>query len=48
LGKIFSQPYTWRQKGDYDDFFDFEKEKVLPYSEHVKELIDTIERLIKE
>ena len=20
LGKIFSQLYTWRQKGDYDDF----------------------------
>jgi uncharacterized protein (UPF0332 family) len=40
LGKIFSQLFTWRQKGDYDDLFDFEKEKVLPYLEPVKELIE--------
>jgi uncharacterized protein (UPF0332 family) len=30
LGKIYSQLFTWRQKGDYDDFFDFEKDKVMP------------------
>ena len=48
LGKIYSQLFTWRQKGDYDDFFDFEKDKVLPYFEPVKKLINTIERLIKE
>lgn len=48
LGKIYSQLFTWRQKGDYDNFFDFEKDKVLPYFEPVKELINTIERLIKE
>ncbi len=45
-GKIFSQLFTWRQKGDYDDLFDFQKEKVLPYFEPVKELIDKIEELI--
>ena len=22
-GKMYSQLFTWRQKGDYDDFFDF-------------------------
>ena len=27
LGKIYSQLFTWRQKGDYDDLFDFDKEK---------------------
>ena len=47
LGKIYSQLFTWRQKGDYDDFFDFDKEKVLPYFEPVKRLIDIIESKVK-
>jgi uncharacterized protein (UPF0332 family) len=46
LGKIYSQLFTWRQKGDYDDLFDFEKEKVLPYFEPVKRLIEIIDSLI--
>ncbi|HQG78515.1 MAG TPA: HEPN domain-containing protein [Bacteroidales bacterium] len=48
LGKIFSQLFTWRQKGDYDDLFDFEKDKVLPYLEPVKELIETIGKIVRE
>lgn len=48
LGKIFSQLFMWRQKGDYDDLFDFEKEKVLPYLEPVKELIETIGKIVRE
>ena len=48
LGKIFSQLFTWRQKGDYDDLFDFQKETVLPYFDPVKELIDNIEELISK
>ena len=43
FGRIYSQIFTWRQKGDYDDLFDFTPEKVLPYITPVKELIDTIE-----
>jgi len=46
FGKIYSQLFTWRQKGDYDDLFDFDKEKVMPYFEPVKQLIDTIENLL--
>jgi uncharacterized protein (UPF0332 family) len=46
-GKLYSQLFTWRQKGDYDDFFDFDKEKVEPYFESVKQLITTIDNLIK-
>lgn len=37
LGKIYSQLFTWRHKGDYDDLFDFDKDKVMPYFEPVKE-----------
>ena len=48
LGKIFSQLFTWRQKSDYDDLFDFDKDIVLPYFEPVKKLISEVERLIAE
>jgi len=48
FGKIYSQLFTWRQKGDYDDLFDFDKEKVLPYFTPVKELIDKIEEILKK
>lgn len=46
LGKIYSQLFTWRQKGDYDDLFDFDEEKVMPYFAPVKELIQLIEGMI--
>ncbi len=42
-GKIYSQLFTWRQKGDYDDIFDFTEERVIPYFEPVAKLIDLIE-----
>ena len=45
-GKIYSQLFTWRQKGDYDDLFDFDEEKVIPYFEPVKKLIDLIESIV--
>lgn len=41
-GKIYSQLFTWRQKGDYDDLFDFDNEKVEPYFKPVKQLISII------
>ena len=47
-GKIFAQLFTWRQKGDYDDLFDFDKEKILPYFEPVKNLIEIIDQKINE
>jgi uncharacterized protein (UPF0332 family) len=45
-GKVYSQLFTWRQKGDYSDLFDFTEEKVKPYMEPVKDLIDLIESMI--
>jgi uncharacterized protein (UPF0332 family) len=45
-GKMYSQLFTWRQKGDYDDFFDFQKDKVIPYLEPVNKLITLIETII--
>ncbi|MEI6050669.1 MAG: HEPN domain-containing protein [Bacteroidota bacterium] len=46
FGKVFSQLFTWRQKGDYDDLFDFQKEKVLPYFEPVRNLISVVETIL--
>lgn len=48
FGKIYSQLFTWRQKGDYDDLFDFDKEKVLPYFEPVERLIELVEQKINQ
>jgi Uncharacterized conserved protein related to C-terminal domain of eukaryotic chaperone, SACSIN len=48
FGKLYSQLFTWRQKGDYDDLYDFDKEKVLPYFEPVQKLIEFIENKINE
>jgi uncharacterized protein (UPF0332 family) len=45
-GKIYSQLFTWRQKGDYDDMFDFSEEKVIPYFEPVSKLISIIEEIV--
>ncbi|MCX6257939.1 MAG: HEPN domain-containing protein [Bacteroidia bacterium] len=45
-GKIYSQLFTMRQKGDYDDLFDFDQGKVEPYFEPVENLILEIEKLI--
>lgn len=46
-GKIYSQLFTWRQKGDYDDLFDFSEEKVMPYFEPVSNLIELIDKILK-
>jgi len=48
LGKIYSQLFTWRQKGDYDDLFDFDKDKVMPYFKPAKELIEIIEKILNK
>ncbi|MGF7139087.1 HEPN domain-containing protein [Roseimarinus sediminis] len=48
FGKIYSQLFTWRQKGDYDDLYDFDKNKVFPYFEPVNRLISTIEEMIED
>jgi len=48
FGKLYSQLFTWRQKSDYDDLFDFDKDKVIPYFEPVKQLIKIIEDKINE
>lgn len=37
----------WRQKGDYDDMFNFDAEKVIPYFEPVREFITLIHTMLE-
>jgi uncharacterized protein (UPF0332 family) len=46
-GTLYSQLFSWRQKGDYDDLFDFTEEKVLPYFLPVEALLNSIEAHIQ-
>ena len=46
-GKMYSHLFTWRQKGDYDDLFLFDGNKVMPYFEPVNNFISLIENKIK-
>jgi uncharacterized protein (UPF0332 family) len=47
IGRIYSQLFTWRQKGDYADLFDFTEEKVIPYFNPVERLIELVEKSLK-
>lgn len=43
-GQLFSELFDWRQKGDYGNMFDFDKETVKSLYEPVKEFINEIEK----
>ena len=47
-GKLYSQLFTWRQKGDYVDLFDFSADIVLPYIEPVENLLNVIENSLNQ
>ena len=46
FGKLLSELYDWRQKGDYDNIFDYNEESVKPMFERVFEMISTIQKHI--
>lgn len=45
-GRLFSELYDWRQKGDYENIFDYDQETVAPLFEPVYEMIKIIEKEI--
>lgn len=47
-GKLLSELYDWRQKGDYDNIFDYEADSVMPLFERVLEMIQVIEKEINK
>jgi uncharacterized protein (UPF0332 family) len=45
-GKLYADLFDWRQKGDYNDFFDFEEELVVSLLIPCKSLLSSIKKLI--
>jgi len=45
-GKLFSELFDWRQKGDYANFYDFDAASVTPLFDPVLDMINAIEREI--
>jgi len=45
-GRLLSELFDWRQKGDYENIFDYDRDSVLPLFEPVEEMIKQIEREI--
>ena len=46
-GQLLSELYDWRQKGDYDNIFDYDSDSVQPLFEPILEMINTINKEIK-
>ncbi len=40
FGQLLSDLFDWRQKGDYDNIFDYNKESVMPIIPAVEEMLD--------
>ncbi len=47
-GQLLSELFDWRQKGDYDNIFDYDEESVMPLFLPVEEMLDLVEKAIKE
>ena len=45
-GKIYSKLFDMRQKGDYGDLYDYDKETVLPLIDLTRDFIDEIKKHI--
>jgi len=47
-GRFYSRIFDLRQTGDYDDFIDFDKQKVLELVEPADKLITQIEAILRK
>ncbi|MFO7933667.1 MAG: hypothetical protein R6U78_06265 [Bacteroidales bacterium] len=47
FGRLLNELYDWRQKADYEVIFDYDRDSVQPLFEPVKEMLDLIDREIK-
>lgn len=45
-GRLLSELFDWRQKGDYENIFDYDNDSVKPLFEPVAEMINLIEKEI--
>jgi len=46
-GQLLSELFDWRQKGDYENIFDYDQESVQPLFIPVKEMLDLIKEEIQ-
>lgn len=46
-GKLLAELFDWRQKGDYENLYEFDSETVLPLLDLVLDMIKKIETTIK-
>lgn len=46
-GKLYTKLFDMRQKGDYGDLFDYDKETVLPLIDSTRDFINEIRKLLK-
>ena len=47
-GRFYSKMYDFRQKGDYGDFVEFEREKVKEWLDQASVFIDEMDRIIEK
>ena len=45
LGRFYTRMYDFRQKGDYGDFVEFEREKVKEWLDQARTFIDEMDRI---
>ena len=48
LGEFYNKMFEFRQKGDYGDFVEFEKEKVAGWLKRAEEFISAIDEIIEK
>ena len=46
-GILFSELFDWRQKGDYENLFEFDEASVRPLFKQVEEFVEAIEHEIR-
>ena len=46
-GKLLAELFDWRQKGDYENLYEFDSESVLPLLDSVLDMIQQVEKEIK-
>lgn len=47
-GRLYRQLFTMRHTGDYDDFFDWGKDDVMPLIPRVRELLSKMKMMLRE
>ena len=48
LGRFYSRMYEFRQKGDYGDFVEFEREKVKEWLDQASMFIEEMDKIIEK